>query len=122
ARLERAAPGAAGAAAHAATDALPEDPPRWQRARALATYAQTLLSADDLAPAKTWALAARDAARAAEAQSPEADALVTLGLLEERSGRIPEAIGLFTEAHRQSEDAGALSVRLRVAFQLAPIT
>src|SRR5262249_41060543 len=119
--LEIDAHAAAVAAAHAAIDALPEEPPRWQRARALATYAQTLLSADDLAPAKTWALGARDAARAAEAQSPEADALVTLGLLEERSGRIPEAIGLFTEAHRQAEEAEVLSVRLRAAFQLARI-
>ena len=32
-------------AARAGIDALPEDPPRWERARSLATYAQTLLSA-----------------------------------------------------------------------------
>src|SRR6266571_5010617 len=38
------------AAARAAIDALPEDPPRWERARSLATYAQTLLTADDLSP------------------------------------------------------------------------
>src|SRR6516164_1166564 len=109
------------AAAHAAIDALPEEPPRWERARSLATYAQTLLSADNLSAAKTWALAARDAARAAKAQSPEADALVTLGLLEERDGRIPEAIDLFTQAHHQAEEAGVLGVRLRAAFQLARI-
>src|SRR5690242_3284757 len=112
---------AAVAAAHAAIEALPEDPPRWERARSLATYAQTLLSADDLSPAKTWALAARDAGRAAKTQSPEADALVTLGLLEERDGRIPEAIELFTQAHHQAEEAGVLGVRLRAAFQLARI-
>src|SRR5215510_8902627 len=75
---------AAVAAARAAIDALPEEPPRWERARALATYAQTLLTADDLSPAHTWALAARDAGRAAKALSPAADALVTLGQLEER--------------------------------------
>ena len=112
---------AAVAAARAAIDALPEDPPRWERARSLATYAQTLLTADDLSPAQTWALAARDAARAAGAQSPEADALVTLGQLEERSGRIPEAIELFTQAHRQAQEAGVLGVHLRAAFQLARI-
>jgi DNA-binding CsgD family transcriptional regulator len=112
---------AAVAAARAAIDALPEEPPRWERARSLATYAQTLLTADDLSPAQTWALAARDAARAAGAQSPEADALVTLGQLEERSGRIPEAIELFTQAHRQAQEAGVLSVHLRAAFQLARI-
>ena len=73
------------------------------------------------APARTWALAARDAAKAAGAQSPEADALVTLGLLEERSGRITEAIELFTQAHRQAQEAGVLGVHLRAAFQLARI-
>src|SRR5215468_6901547 len=112
---------AAVAAAHAAIEALPEEPPRWERARSLATYAQTLLTADDLSPAKTWALAARDAARGAKAGSSEADALVTLGLLEERDGRIPEAIELFTQAHHQAEEAGVLGVRLRAAFQLARI-
>jgi DNA-binding CsgD family transcriptional regulator len=112
---------AAKTAARAAIDALPEEPPRWERARSLATYAQTLLSADDLSPAHTWALAARDAARAASAQSPEADALVTLGQLEERSGRIAEAIELFTQAHRQAQEAGVLGVHLRAAFQLARI-
>jgi len=112
---------AAAAAARAAIDALPEEPPRWERARSLATYAQTLLTADDLSPAYTWAQAARDAARAAGAQSPEADALVTLGQLEERSGRIPEAIELFTEAHQQAQEAGVLGVHLRAAFQLARI-
>ena len=108
-------------AARAAIDALPEEPPRWERARSLATYAQTLLTADDLSPARTWALAARDAARAAGAQSPEADALVTLGQLEERSGNISEAIELFTEAHQQAQEAGVLGVHLRAAFQLARI-
>jgi DNA-binding CsgD family transcriptional regulator len=112
---------AAVAAAREAIDALPEEPPRWERARSLATYAQTLLTADDLSPAQTWALAARDAARAAGAQSPEADALVTLGQLEERSGHIPEAIELFTQAHRQAREAGVLGVQLRAAFQLARI-
>src|SRR5215470_8407247 len=112
---------AAVAAARAAIDALPEEPARWERARSLATYAQTLLTADDLSPAKTWALAARDAAQAADALSPEADALVTLGLLEERGGRTTEAIELFTQAHRHAEEARVLSVRLRAAFQLARI-
>ncbi|MBO0815519.1 MAG: AAA family ATPase, partial [Actinobacteria bacterium] len=119
--LEIDAHAAAVTAARAAIDALPEEPPRWERARSLATYAQTLLTADDLSPAKTWALAARDAARAADALSPEADALVTLGQLEERGGRIPEAIELFTQAHRLAAKAGVLSVRLRAAFQLARI-
>ena len=110
---------AAIAAARAGIDALPEEPPRWERARALATYAQTLLTADDLSPAQEWALRARDAARAAGAPSTEADALVTLGQLDERAGRPAAAIEVFTLAHRQARDAGVLGVRLRAAFQLA---
>src|SRR5499425_2939509 len=92
--LEIDAHAAAVTAARAAIDALPEEPPRWERARSLATYAQTLLTADDL---------------------------VTLGLLEERGGRTTEAIELFTQAHRHAEEARVLSVRLRAAFQLARI-
>jgi DNA-binding NarL/FixJ family response regulator len=107
------------AAARAGIDALPEDPPRWERARALATYAQTLLTAEDLSPAQEWALRARDSARAARAPWVEADALVTLGLLDERAGRPAAAIEVFTLAHRQARDAGVLGVRLRAAFQLA---
>jgi len=110
---------AAMAAGRAGIDALPEDPPRPERARALATYAQTLLTADDLSPAQEWALRARDAARAARAPWVEADALVTLGLLDERAGRPAAAIEVFTLAHRQARDAGVLGVRLRAAFQLA---
>ncbi len=110
---------AAMAAARAGIDALPEDPPRWERARAMATYAQSLLTADDLSPAQEWALRARDAARAAGAPWVEADALVTLGLLDERAGRPAAAIEVFILAHRQARDAGVLGVRLRAAFQLA---
>src|SRR5262249_28565304 len=123
--LEIDAHAAAVAPAPAAMHALPGEPPRSESARGpappRATSAQTLLAADDLSPAKTWALAARDAARAAEALSPEADALVTLGQLEERGGRAPEAIELFTQAHHHAQEAGVLSVRLRAAFQLARI-
>src|SRR6516165_188710 len=117
--LEEGAGEAAVAAARAGIDALPEDPPTWQRARALATYAQTLLTADDLSPAHEWALRARDSARAAEAPSVEADALVTLGLLDERDGRPAAAAELFTVAYRKARDAGVLGVRLRAAFELA---
>src|SRR5260370_27920720 len=105
------------AAAHAAIHALPEEPPRWERARSLATYAQTLLTADDLSPARTWALAARDAAKAAAAQSAEADALVTLGQLEERGGRTSGARARFTEAHRQDPEARVRVRRLGAAVQ-----
>src|SRR6266566_7196235 len=46
---------AAAEAAKAAVDVLPEDPPRWQRARALATHAQTLLYTENDATARARA-------------------------------------------------------------------
>jgi len=111
---------AAAEAAEAAVDVLPEDPPRWERARALATHAQTLLyHTRGEAPARAKAEQALAAARIAGAPWVEADALVTLGLLEEWVGRTKEAIGLFTMAHQQALDAGVLGVQLRAAFQLA---
>ncbi len=110
---------AAAEAAEAAVDVLPADPPRWERARALATHAQTLMYTQDDATAHAKAEQAREAAGAAAAPWVEADALVTLGLLDERAGRTKEAVGLFTMANRQALDAGVLGVQLRAAFQLS---
>jgi len=112
---------AAIAAAEAAVRALPEEPPRWERARALGTYARTLLSKQDQSPARSQAQRALAAARAAQASWIEADALVTLGQLSELAGRIEEAIDLFTRAHRQASRAEVLGVELRAAFQLARV-
>ncbi len=116
------------AAARAAASALPEDPPTWQHARALATYAQTLLYAADDPPGadaeeqvRRRAEQARSAARAAAAPWAEADALVTLGLLAERNGQSQEAIDLLTLAHGQASEARVLGVELRAAYQLARV-
>ncbi len=62
---------------------------------------------------------ARIAASAAAAPWIEADALVTLGLISERSGKIGEAADLFTRAHQQAAQAKVLGVQLRATFQLA---
>ena len=104
--------------ARAAVDVLPADPPTWERARAIATYARTLLVAEDGAAAE-WAERGRLAARAAHSQSVEADSLVTLGLLSHRQGRNDDAIRLFTAAHGQARAAGVLGVELRAAAHLA---
>jgi DNA-binding CsgD family transcriptional regulator len=104
--------------ARAAVDVLPADPPTWERARAIATYARTLLVAEDGAAAE-WAEHGRLAARAAHSQSVEADSLVTLGLLSHRQGRNDDAIRLFTAAHGQAREAGVLGVELRAAAHLA---
>ena len=106
-------------AAQAAVDRLPEDPPTWERARALATLSQTLMYARDEEAATTVAKEAQEAARAVGAPWVEADALVTLGELSERSGQVDQAISLFTAAHDQARDAQVLGVELRAAYQLA---
>ena len=104
--------------ARAAVDLLPENPPSRERARAIATYANALLAAEDSTAAE-WAERGRTAARAAHSRSVEADALVTLGLLSHRQGRNDEAITLFTAAHAQAREAGVLGVELRAATHLA---
>ncbi|HEY5986823.1 MAG TPA: AAA family ATPase, partial [Streptosporangiaceae bacterium] len=106
-------------AAHAAVEAMPEDPPTWERARALATYAQTLMYVGDEPAAAKWARRARTAARSAAAPWVEADALVTLGVLAERQGQVPDAISKFKLAYQQAQEARVLGVELRAAFQLA---
>jgi predicted ATPase/DNA-binding CsgD family transcriptional regulator len=106
-------------AAQAAVDALPADPPRWEYARALATHARALLSLFDSEAARARAEQARSAATAAMAPWVEADALVTLGLISERSGKIQAAAELFTRANEQAAETKMLGVQLRAAYQLA---
>ena len=109
----------AAAAAQAAIDALPAEPPRWERARALATHARALLAKADAEPARARAEQARTVATAAAAPWIEADALTTLGLIHERSGQIDAAAKLLTRAHQQAAGNKVLGVELRAAFQLA---
>jgi DNA-binding CsgD family transcriptional regulator len=96
-----------------------DEPPTWYRARAMATYAITLMAAHRNDDARDWAGRAREAARAAGSVSVEADALATNGQLALRTGSSDEAIGLFTAAVEQAGAAGAVGVRLRAANQLA---
>ena len=117
--LEVEAPAEAEAAARAAVEVLPADPPSWQYARALGTHAQTLMYVGDEDGAARRAEQARAAARAANAPWVEADALVTMGMLAERRGEPEEAIDLFTEAYRQPRANSMLGVELRAAFQLS---
>jgi DNA-binding CsgD family transcriptional regulator/tetratricopeptide (TPR) repeat protein len=117
--LELNAAADAEAAARAAVELLPADPPHKGRARALATHAQTLMHAGDEAAASKRAQQAQVAARAADAPWVEADALVTLGLLAERQGEPAQALDLFTQAYREAQDLNMLGVELRAAFQVA---
>jgi DNA-binding CsgD family transcriptional regulator len=103
-----------------AVDLLPEDPPTWERARAIATYANAILAVDkDDRAAAEWAERGRRAARAAGAPWLEADSLVSLGLLSQRDGRNEEAIEKFKAAHGQARDARVLGVELRTTYHLA---
>ena len=111
----------AAAAARAAVEVFSADPPRWEHARALATYAQTLMYSGQDAPAAAQAHAARATAEAAAAPWIEADALVTLGLLAERDGEPDSAVSKLRQAHQQAREARVLGVELRAAFQLARV-
>jgi DNA-binding CsgD family transcriptional regulator len=107
-----------------------DEPPTWYRARAMATYAITLMAAHRYDDARDWANRAREAARAAGSASVEAtraagsasveaDALATTGQLALRTGNSGEAIGMFTAAIEQAGAAGAVGVRLRAVSHLA---
>jgi DNA-binding CsgD family transcriptional regulator len=97
----------------------PAEPPTWYLARAMATYAIALMVEGGDGVALDWAKRAREAARASDAPSVEADALVTLGQLASRAGNVEEAIGMFAAAHRQAAEARVLEVELRAANYLA---
>src|SRR5712691_2338355 len=105
--------------ARATVDATPAEPPTWQYARAISTYANTLLTGDDFTMAREQAERGLAAARAAGAPWVEADALVTLGFISNREGRNDVAIKLLTEAHKQAREAKVLGVELRAANHLA---
>ncbi len=105
-------------AARSAIEAMPAEPPTWERARAMATYANVLLATDD-DQAREQAECARTVAREAGAPWVEADALVTLGQVSERSGHIEEMFEQFAAAYQQAAHEKVLGVELRAAFHLS---
>jgi DNA-binding CsgD family transcriptional regulator/tetratricopeptide (TPR) repeat protein len=113
------APAEAAEVARATVEATPADPPTWQYARALTTYAYALLVEEDFSAARDWAERGIAAAREANAPWVEADALVTLGFMSNREGHNDEAIKLLTAAHKQAREAMVLGVELRSAYHLA---
>ena len=105
--------------ARATVDAVPDEPPTWQHARAISTYANTLLIGEDDDTAREWAERGLAAAQAAEAPWVEADALVTLSFLSNRQGQNDEAIKLLTQAHKMARQTKMIGVELRAAYNLA---
>ena len=110
---------AALAAARAAVDALPADPPSTRRAQALATLAIAHLGNGQYGLAQASAEEARAAGRAAGAPWAVADALVTLGMLAEKSGRPKTAAAFYERALAQARKSDMLGVQLRATFQVA---
>jgi DNA-binding NarL/FixJ family response regulator len=104
--------------ARATVEETPADPPTSHYARAVGTYAHTLLAGTDTALTREWAERALAAAQAAKAPWVEADALATLGFVSGREGRSDEAIKLLTAAHKQARETKMIGVELRAAYNL----
>jgi DNA-binding CsgD family transcriptional regulator len=101
------------AAAAAAVDVLPADPPTWERARALATHARCILSEVGTEPARVRAEEAAEAASAANAPWVQADALATLSGVSERTGNIAEALVTSAKAVELAASSEMEGVELR---------
>jgi DNA-binding CsgD family transcriptional regulator len=107
------------AAAAAAVSLLPAQPPTWERARALATHARTLLSRTDTEPARIRAEEADAAASAAGAPWVQADALTTLSSVHERAGDIGTAKKLSAKAVELATESDMEGVELRARYLLS---
>ncbi len=113
--------GEALAVASEAVDVLPAEPPTWERARALATHARTMLSNGSIGPAKARAKEAAEAASAAGAPWVEADALATLSGVSERMGQIADALATSSKAVELAEGSDMEGVELRARTLLARV-
>ncbi|TDD88955.1 LuxR family transcriptional regulator [Actinomadura rubrisoli] len=105
--------------ARAAVAMLPPDPPTYERAAALATYARTLLYSDPEGEMPAIAEQAVEEARAAGAADAEASLLVTLGIHRE----LREADAAVAEVFARARDLAVADdnhpVALRAAFHHA---
>jgi DNA-binding CsgD family transcriptional regulator len=107
--------------ARATVEAASPEPPTWYYARAVSTYAHTLLTQGDDDLSRQWAERALEAARAASSLWVEADALATLGALANREGRNGEGIDMLTAALKKAREGKMLGVELRVAYNLGRV-
>jgi DNA-binding NarL/FixJ family response regulator len=104
-----------------AVDVLPAEPPTWERARALATHARTMLNNASIEPAKARAEEAAEAASAAGAPWVQADALATLSVFSERTGQIAEAMATGSKAVELAASSDMEGVELRARTLLARV-
>jgi DNA-binding CsgD family transcriptional regulator len=99
--------------AASAAETMPASPPTWERARALATHARTMLNYADPEPARARAEEAAAAASAADAPWVQADALATLSGVSERTGQIADALATSARAIELAASSDMAGVELR---------
>jgi ATP/maltotriose-dependent transcriptional regulator MalT len=96
-----------------------DQPSGCEKAWVLAVYASILRSMREADKARTFAELAVREARAGDEHGAVADALITLGALDEANGQIEESRGRLREAIELARDADTLSVELRARHYLA---
>ncbi|SEG80921.1 regulatory protein, luxR family [Thermomonospora echinospora] len=107
------------AAARAAIEVLPQDPPTAQRARAMATLARSLIWYGEYAELSDLTREAIATARATGAADAEASALISRGLHIEPEREDSGAEEMFAAAWRLGVGSGDLQVALRAGFHRA---
>lgn len=101
-----------------AWDGVEGTPPSCEKAWILAVYALILRSMREPEQARKFADLAVREARASNEMGVVADALVTLGALDEQHGLIQEGRARLREAIKLAQDEGELSVELRARYYL----
>jgi DNA-binding CsgD family transcriptional regulator/tetratricopeptide (TPR) repeat protein len=108
--------------AHArAVELAPAQPPTPLRARVTAAIAQALVNARRPAEARRWCDEALAAARGAGSADEEADALITLGMVEQYDDPA-SACTRFAAARAQAAAAGNPEIELRALYDLAEVS
>jgi DNA-binding CsgD family transcriptional regulator len=103
-----------------AVELVPAQPPTPLRARVVAAVAQALVHARRREEARRWCDEALAAARGAGSADEEADALITMGMVEQYDDPA-NARALFAEAQAQAAGAGNPEIELRALYCLAEV-
>jgi tetratricopeptide (TPR) repeat protein len=103
-----------------AVELVPAQPPTRLRARVAAAVAQALVHARRREEARRWCAEALAAARGAGSADEEADALITMGMVEQYDDPA-NARALFAAAQAQAAAAGHPEIELRALYCLAEV-
>ena len=101
-----------------AVELVPAQPPTRLRARVTAAMAQALIHTGRRGEGRRWCDEALVAARAVGNADDEADALITLGMIEQYDDPA-KARSLYAEARARAASAGSLEIELRALLDLA---